>query len=257
MIEWLNADRFSLNIDKTNFIIFRPKGKSERCPSIHINGSNNLVVDHAKFLGVIIDNKLNWLEHIKCIARKQLLRILELSQKLANHLNLAHLTSMNLYNALIFPHISYCIHIWATTASIHLQRLYVLQKKEYSYNLWSSLRTHTDTLNILNIDQIRDYSIALLIYKLTNCMLPSMFDNMFIQTSDVHNYSTSQADLLYIPFASTKRTQSTIKHFGAKLWNSLCDVIDIDCAISTFKQRLKIFLLLWYFVSLTFLNHHF
>ena len=68
-------------------------------------------------------------------------------------------------------------------------------------------------------------------------MLPSIFANMFIQTSDMHNYSTRQADLLYIPFASTKRTQRTIKHFGAKLWNFLCNVLDIDSAFSTFKQH--------------------
>ena len=66
---------------------------------------------------------------------------------------------------------------------------------------------------------------------------------MFISTSDVHNYSTRQADLLYVQYASTKRTQRTIKHFGTKLWNSLYNAIDIDCAISTFKHRMKIFLL--------------
>ena len=260
MIEWLNANRLSLNIDKTNFMIFRPKGKSERCPSIHINGSNILEVDHAKFLGVIIDNKLNWLEHIKCISRKVAKGtgiIIKARKSFESE------TLLNLYNALILPHISYCIHIWATTAAVHLQRLYVLQKKIICIICGVHPRTHTEplykTLNILNVDQIRDYSIALFMYKLTNCMLPSIFENMIIQTSDVHNYSTRQADLLYIPFASTKRTQRTIKHFGAELWNSLCNVLDIDCAISTFKQRLKIFLLSWWccFLSLTFPYHNF
>ena len=80
-------------------------------------------------------------------------------------------------------------------------------------------------------------------YKLTKCMLPSMFENMFISTSDVHNYSTIQADLLYVQYATTKRTQRTIKHFETKLWNSLCNAIDIDCALSTFKHRMTIFIL--------------
>ena len=69
-------------------------------------------------------------------------------------------------------------------------------------------QTHTESLckawNILNVDQIMDNSIALFMYQLTNCMLPSMFENMFIQTSDVHKYSRRQADLFYIQFASTK-----------------------------------------------------
>ena len=70
IIKWLNANRLSLYIDKTNVMIFLPKGKNEKCPSIHINGSSILEVGNAKFFWVIIDNKLNWLEHMKCISRK-------------------------------------------------------------------------------------------------------------------------------------------------------------------------------------------
>ena len=80
-------------------------------------------------------------------------------------------------------------------------------------------------------------------YKLMNHMLPSMFENVFIDTSNVLNYSTRQADMLYVQYASTKRTQRTIKHHGTKLWNSLCDSIPTECAISTYKQILKAFLL--------------
>ena len=51
-------------------MIFRPKGKKENCPTIHLNGSSIQEVDDAKFLGIIIDNKQNWIEQIKCISRK-------------------------------------------------------------------------------------------------------------------------------------------------------------------------------------------
>ena len=242
---WLNANRLSLNIDKTNFMIFRPKGKNEICPSININGSIIKEVDNAKFLGIIIDNKLNWLEHIKCISRKiaKGTGIIIKARK-----SFETETLLNLYNALIFPPISYCIHVWGTTASIHLQRLYVLQKKNIRIICGVRPRTHTEplykALDILNIDQVRDYSIALFMYKLMNHMLPSMFENMFIKTSDVHNYSTRQADMLYVQYASTKRPQRTIKHHGTKSWNSLCNSIPADCAISTYKQKLKAFLLI-------------
>ena len=78
IIKWLNANRLSLTIDKTNFMIFIPKSKKEQCPTIHINGSSSLEVDNAKFLGVIIDNKLNRLEHINVFPVK-LLKALGLS----------------------------------------------------------------------------------------------------------------------------------------------------------------------------------
>ena len=49
LIEWLNANRLSLNIEKVNFMIFRPKGKNENCPIININGSSIQQVDNAEF----------------------------------------------------------------------------------------------------------------------------------------------------------------------------------------------------------------
>ena len=70
IMQWLNANRLSLNIEKTNFTIFRPRGKNEVCPTIHICGAEIQEVDDAKFLGIMVDNKLNWMEHIKCISRK-------------------------------------------------------------------------------------------------------------------------------------------------------------------------------------------
>ena len=84
-------------------------------------------------------------------------------------------------------------------------------------------------------------------------MLPSMFENMFIYTSDVHDYYTRQADLLYIQYAPTKRSQRTIKYYGTKLWNIISGIIEPDCAISTFKQKLKFFFLSWV-GSFSFLN---
>ena len=191
IIKWLNANRLSLTIDKTNFMIFIPKSKKEQCPTIHINGSSSLEVDNAKFLGVIIDNKLNRLEHIKCISRKIAKGsgiIIKARKSFESE------TLLNLYNALILPHISYCVHIWGTTASIHLQRLYVLHKRIVRIICGVHPRTHAEplykALHVLNVEQIRDYSIAQFMYKLTNCMLPSMFENMFISTSDVHDYYT-------------------------------------------------------------------
>ena len=201
-------------------MIFRPKGKKEICPTIHINGSSIQEVDDAKFLGIIIDNKLNWIEHIKCISRKiaKDTGIIIKARK-----SFESETLLNLYNALIFPHITYGIHVWGTAAAVHLHRLHLFQKKIIRIICGVPPRTHTDPLYkdlyILNIDQIRDYSIALFMYKLSHHMLPYMFENMFIYTSDVHDYYTRQADSLYIQYAPTKRSQRTIKYYGTKLWN--------------------------------------
>ena len=67
--QWLNANRPSLSIDKRNSMILRPKEKHEVCPAIPICGARIQEVDRAKVLGIMIDNELNWGEHLKQIAK--------------------------------------------------------------------------------------------------------------------------------------------------------------------------------------------
>ena len=244
VVNWLNANRLSLNVDKTNFMLFRPKGKNQECPSIQINGSEIKEVSSAKFLGVFIDNKLSWAEHINHISRKvskSIGIIIKARKSFDND------TLFNLYNALILPHISYCIQVWGTAASVHIERLHVLQKKIVRIICGVHPRTHTQPLfqllHLLNINQIRDYFVAIFMYKMKNNMMPAHFGQMFISAWEIHNYPTKFAERnsLYVHVVPNKRGKRTIRHFGRKLWNIVLDAIDVNCSIGSFKLSLKSF----------------
>ena len=60
---WLCANKLSLNVDKSHFVIFHPV---QKVVDFTINLSiNNLVEKKSyKYLGVIIDSNLNWKEHV-------------------------------------------------------------------------------------------------------------------------------------------------------------------------------------------------
>ena len=64
--EWFKSNRLSLNIKKTNYIIFSPKSKCRQQQvnsfTIHIDGETIERVEHARFLGVYTDEKLQWNE---------------------------------------------------------------------------------------------------------------------------------------------------------------------------------------------------
>ena len=65
---WLKASR--LNLSKTNFIMFGNKAVDiSSCNShIKIDGCTVVQVSTVKVLGIYIDNKLNWKEHISKIS---------------------------------------------------------------------------------------------------------------------------------------------------------------------------------------------
>ena len=68
---WLNVSRLSLNIDKTNFIIFHPFNKpSKQNVTIKINKKALNEKECIKYLGVIIDSSLSWKHHILSLTKK-------------------------------------------------------------------------------------------------------------------------------------------------------------------------------------------
>ena len=66
---WFQVNKLSLNIAKTNFIIFGNK-QCEDNHVVSINGINIKRVHVTKCLGVHIDSHLNWCENINDIKSK-------------------------------------------------------------------------------------------------------------------------------------------------------------------------------------------
>ena len=67
--DWLKANRLSLNIKKTHFMVFTNKNTPIDI-KLSIDGTEIHSVEHTKFLGVLIDKKLNWNKHISYISGK-------------------------------------------------------------------------------------------------------------------------------------------------------------------------------------------
>ena len=67
---WLKVNKLSLNIKKTHYMIFTTKKLHTCTISLNIDGHPITEVSKTKFLGVIIDNKLKWNEHITYIGHK-------------------------------------------------------------------------------------------------------------------------------------------------------------------------------------------
>ena len=69
-IYWAMKLSLSLNIEKTNFMLFTPKRLSHNMDCISIHGHSIKEVKQTEFLAVIIDIKLNWHAHCQYICGK-------------------------------------------------------------------------------------------------------------------------------------------------------------------------------------------
>ena len=70
LVEWLKLNRLSLNVSKTNYMVFSLKKSVTFTSEIYINQDALKRVYSKKFLGIIIDSKLTWKEHINHIRNK-------------------------------------------------------------------------------------------------------------------------------------------------------------------------------------------
>jgi len=101
-------------------------------------------VNNARFLGVYIDEKLQWNEHINQISAK-VSKNIGIWKKISQLLNTSVLLQLN--NTLVLPYLNYCNLIWTAASETLLNKLQVLQKRLFEL-LISLLGEHTQRLFI-------------------------------------------------------------------------------------------------------------
>ena len=84
-------------------------GNSDESNTIYINNKPIKEVDEVKFLGVIIDNNLNWSAHIKYLVKK--LRSAAATLSRIRHW-IPKDNYLTIYHALFESHLTYGITVW-------------------------------------------------------------------------------------------------------------------------------------------------
>ena len=142
-------------------------------PILLIEGTPITQVTSTKFLGVYIDQHLNWKEHINNISSKiaKTVGVLFRSSKLIP----VSIRSM-LYYSLIYPYLTYCNLIWTSTYKSNFIRLVTLQKYAIRFIANIPRRAHTalyfKEFGLLKIDQIRHLQIGEFMYRYNHGLLP-------------------------------------------------------------------------------------
>src|SRR5579872_2249598 len=118
-------------------------------------------VDSTNFLGVIVDQKLTWQQHITYISLK-ISKSLNIPRRLKYKLPKKCLISI--HYSLIYPHLNYCIIVWGSAYNTTLHRLTILQKRATRAIDNCHYRSHTEPLfkklNILKINDIYIFALV-------------------------------------------------------------------------------------------------
>ena len=172
--DWLAANKLSLNVSKSKLLIYSNKrnvikddNNTEPDSGILINGEMLKEVDHAKYLGALIDNKLNWSYQINAVNLK-LSKGIGLLAKIRHYVPSSILRS--LYYSFLNPYIDYNLLNWGMAAPTNLDSVNRKIKKAVRIISYKTSDYHTDPLfkelKILPLDKSIELKYAKFMWRL-------------------------------------------------------------------------------------------
>ena len=241
---WFKLNKLSLNIKKTNYMIFKNKHSNKPTINIDIKIDNTPIqqVETTKFLGLLIDSNLSWTSHTQHVC-KIVSKYNGIIRKVRPFLPPYSLKT--LYNSLILPYLSYGAMIWADPNNSKLNSLFLLQKRvirSCTNSLWLD---HTDplflSLSTLKVLDIYKLQLASFMFQFHNNLLPAdlLNEDFFYSETPSHQYYTRHAHDLFIKPTNTVLASNTSKSQGPQLWNHLPAQLHNSPTLSSFKSGMK------------------
>ena len=247
--KWLESNRIVANISKTKLMLITPK-QITTLPDIFFNGYKVGWVTSITYLGLIIDNKLNFNLHFENICTN-----------LNRYQGLIYLLStllprdilMKIYYGMVYPTLTQNIVIWGSLGCERQRRISVLLNKivrhisniRQIYPNVVSTSTLYKNLSLLKYNDI--YKFFLL--KFTHFLLykrNEIFINIFSNYLPSSNYNTRNSDRINLPNVRTEIEKNFTVFKICELMRELPDDLLLPQHSNTLKNKFKKQILLSY-----------
>jgi hypothetical protein len=257
---WFQANKLTLNIKKTKYILFKNKGVHAHFHDLRIGDDliervGDSCKDKAyRFLGHWVDENLTWKIHLEKLQSKLISANYALNTAKDS---VPFRIRKSIYRSLFESHLHFGSIIYGSAHPSILSSITNLQKRAVRSIVKARYSAHTDqifrSLKILKVPDLINLNQVLFIHKARSSRLPLSFVNYFkpicagpsagIRDSD-YNYTTANINykaLCYLPtFQMIKTWNSTnlqIKcegeenAFKSKFINHKLDLYDTECLV--------------------------
>ena len=247
LVSYFSSNSLQLNLSKTNYMIIKPKASTTNIGTqITINNTDILRVNETKFLGVIIDDKLSFQQHIKQTENK-ISKGLYALRTIKNILPKKHLKLI--YHALISPHLSYGIPFWHNSTKQRLHRLTILQKKAIRIITNSQYNAPSSPLfkqeRILPLEKLHQAELQKLMYRIHHSLIPNPIPSAFSFNPPAHPYPTRYRNTNPMTTQINRHhlSHKSFVHHAPLLWNTLSPDLKNSSSLKQFNKKIKTTLL--------------
>ena len=226
LVQWLRASKISLNVNKTEIVVFRlPTKQIYKNLNVRLRGQKIEQKWCTKYLGVIIDENLSFNEYTNTLKQK-LNRANGVLAKLRYYATADVLKTI--YYAFFDSHMKYACHIWGQVQNKTFDMIQRAQNKALRIISFKQFMEPSEPLyNQLKINSLKNNIIlnnCLFVFDNLTNNLPDVFDQFFKPFKELHNHNTrgSQQYLLNIPKTNTQMFGSnSIKIKSINNWNKM------------------------------------
>ena len=241
--DWLKANKLSLNVNKTSYILFKPKGHKVQHDlfSLKIGDDTIHISKKTKFLGIYVDENLIWDHHIEQLSNK-ISRNLYFIRSAKNQLT--KLSIRTLYYAYIHSILNYGILLWGPMGKKEkLKRLIIQQKKVLRVIEGCKYNDSTAGLfkkwNILKLEDICNLEMGKFCYEFYKDELPVPVKKLLLPNSVVHEYNTRSKNYPRTQKHKSKIFNSSFLCQGPSLFQKLSPTITSSTSTKAFSSRFK------------------
>ena len=237
--KWYESNLLAGNLKKyqTLNIGYSRKTDSSANAVIHVNNQEIKTADTLKLLGVTIDSKLNFSEHVSTACKMA-------SQRIGVLMRLSNLiptkAKLQLYKSSVLPYLTYCHLAWHFCRASDARKLERLQERGLRAVYRDKHANYSQLLERAKLSTLanrRLQDICILMYKVKHRLCPNSICSIFIDQTSAYNLR--QSDFSTPRYNTVTYGRHSLRYLGPKLWGKLATADRSAKTLKAFINRIR------------------
>ena len=222
LCKWCRYNKLIINAEKTNFVLFHTINKPipNDFTEIKTEYMDIQRVDTFQYLGVTLDETLNWNEHVDKLC-KSLLKYFGIFNQIKHKVTTK--IARQIYHAFIYSRIKFGIEVYGNCSETNLNRIQTIQNQLLKLILKLDRRTPTNTLHknmrIVKVSHIAHSSVLGFVNDVRIGRCPEIFLDYYTLKRNAYDLRTKGQ--LKVPQTRLVLGDKSVKIKGALLWNRM------------------------------------
>ena len=241
-IKWFRDNEMSVNPEKFHGFVINRCGRHNEVFDMNFAGFKITTEKIVNLLGIDIDNKLNFNNHIGTLCKKSAGQLNAIC-RMGNHIGTDE--KRVLIQSFVQANFNYCPLVWFFTSPNSLRKIERIQGRalrilfnDFDSDIQSLLARSNDSTFLIK----QHKNLAIEIFKTLNDLNPEYMKDIFVKNHHTYNLRDNSRhvnDIELQNFKGFTYGECSLKVLGPKIWNALPTDFKNSSSLFAFKKLIK------------------